>query len=194
MGQYRASDAINGPSLISWARVPLAALFPFVVDDAVLATIVLFAAGASDVVDGWLARSTGRATPMGAVIDPITDKIFVLTVVATLVMTHRLPIWSVLLLSTREVGEAPLVLWYATSRRLRRGRVREPMANWTGKAATAFQFATVALAIVGSRYTTSALMITAVLGVVAAFSYLRLALASHARGGNPESGRAARAP
>lgn len=173
---------MNGPSLISWARVPLAALFPFVVDDPLRATVVLFVAGASDVVDGWLARSTGRCTPMGAVIDPITDKLFVLTVVTTLVLTHRLPLWSVLLLSTREVGEAPLVLWYATSRRLRRGRVREPMANWTGKAATVFQFATVALAIVGSPWTMTLLTVTAMLGVLAAFSYLRVALASHARG------------
>jgi CDP-diacylglycerol--glycerol-3-phosphate 3-phosphatidyltransferase/cardiolipin synthase len=182
VGQYRAVDAVNPPSLISWARVPLAAAFPFAIEDPTRAVLVLLAAGASDVADGWVARSTGRVTPMGAVIDPITDKVFVFTVVATLVATHRLPLASVLLLGTREIGEAPLVLWYAASRRLRRGRVRAPMANWTGKGATVLQFATVMLAIVESRYTKPFLFATAAAGTLAAASYLRRALAARARG------------
>lgn len=181
MGQYRAADAVNVPSLISWARVPLAATFPFVVDQPQSALALLMAAGTSDVLDGWLARRTHHVTPMGAVIDPITDKLFVLTVVGTLIATNRLPLSSVLLLSTREIGEAPLVMWYAFSRRMRRARVETPMANWTGKAATTLQFATVALALVGSKLTKPLLYATAAAGVLAAGSYLARALDARAR-------------
>lgn len=176
MGRYHPADALNVPSLISWARVPLAAAFPFCVHHPGAALLVLLAAGASDVVDGWLARSTGQVTPMGSVIDPITDKIFVLTVVGTLVLTSKLPLVSVLFLSTRELGEAPLVLWYAISRRMRRARTRAPMANWPGKAATVLQFVTVTLAIVGSPLTATFLYGTAVAGTLAALSYWLRAL------------------
>jgi CDP-diacylglycerol--glycerol-3-phosphate 3-phosphatidyltransferase/cardiolipin synthase len=182
VGLYRARDAVSIPSLISWTRLPLALAFPQAIHDPTLAIAILALAGASDVLDGWAARRFGWVTPMGAVVDPVTDKLFVLTVVLTLVYTHKLPALSVLLLGTREIGEAPLVVWYAFSERLRRGRVRAPMANVTGKLATVLQFATVALAIVGSPETTLFLHAAAISGVIAAASYLVRTLSAYANG------------
>lgn len=183
MGRYRARDAINGPSIISWLRAPLAALFPFVVERPWLAVLVLFIAGASDVVDGWLARTTGQVTATGAVIDPITDKLFVLSVVVALVVTGKLPLYAVVLLSVRELGEAPLVLWYAASRKMRRARVEAPMANWPGKVATVLQFVTVTLAIVGAplQWTQRALLVTAFVGALAAIRYFVRSVHAHAQ-------------
>ncbi len=179
--QLRWADAVNPPSLISWTRVPLAATFPFVVDRPALALAVLFAAAASDVFDGWLARRTGSVTAAGSVIDPITDKIFVLTVVTSLVVTGRLTLGAVLWLSTREIGEAPLVAWALVSARIRHVRVETPMANVTGKIATVLQFTTVMLAIVGSSWTSALVRVTAVAGAAAAIHYAARAIAGHRR-------------
>jgi cardiolipin synthase len=175
MGFYRARDLLLPPSLVSFLRVPLAAAFPLVHDRPWLAFGVLAASGLSDVLDGWWARRFKQATAIGAVVDPITDKVFVLTVVATLVRAGDLSPAAVVLLSTREIGELPLVVWLSLSATARRRR-KDHKANLPGKAATALQFATVVAALFHARWTPVLIGITAVAGVVAAASYWRRAL------------------
>lgn len=171
MGLYRARDLLLVPSLVSLARVPLAVAFPFVHDRPWVALAVLVAAGLSDLLDGWWARRFDQATATGAVVDPITDKIFVLTVVFTLMAVDKLSIVSVLLLSTREIGELPLVVWLSLSRDARQKRKDHPKANLPGKIATALQFATVVAALFGSPSTPLLVGVTAAAGVVAAVVY-----------------------
>jgi phosphatidylglycerophosphate synthase len=81
MGAYRARDLLRVPSLLSLARLPLAAAFVLLVDRPPVLVLVLVAAGVTDVLDGWYARRFDQVTATGAVVDPITDKLFVLTVV-----------------------------------------------------------------------------------------------------------------
>lgn len=94
---------------MSLARVPLAIAFPFA-PSAPIAFAILVASGLTDVADGWYARRYGQVTATGAVVDPITDKLFVATVVITLLVRSKLAWWSLLLLGTRELGELPLVI------------------------------------------------------------------------------------
>jgi phosphatidylglycerophosphate synthase len=79
----------------------------------------------------------------------------------------------VILLATREVGEAPLVLWWALSRHRRRARAAHPEANAVGKLATVLQFATVTLALFRAPQTQALVVATACVGVLAAISYWR---------------------
>src|SRR5258708_583166 len=109
MGEYRARDLVGVPGLLSLARIPLAAAFPFVVDRPVAALSILFVSGVTDVLDGYWARTFNQASTTGAALDPITDKLFVTIIVVTLILTHRLAPLSIVLLSTREIGEIPLV-------------------------------------------------------------------------------------
>jgi hypothetical protein len=73
------------------------------------------------------------------------------------------------MLATRELGELPLVVWLASSRRARRARVTAT-ANVLGKAATALQLAAVTAALVGAR-TDVWVASASAMGVVAAVSY-----------------------
>ncbi|MFO0569696.1 MAG: CDP-alcohol phosphatidyltransferase family protein [Polyangiaceae bacterium] len=107
------------PSLLSLARVPLAVAFLFALERPLIEAGILAAAGLTDVLDGWVARRNQQVTATGAVVDPITDKLFVLTVVLALVVTERLPLWRSECSSTREIGEAPLVVWWTFSRACR---------------------------------------------------------------------------
>ena len=147
MWHYRVRDLVRVPGLLSLSRVPLAVAFPFVVGRPEIAFGVLVIAGLSDVLDGWYARRFGQVTATGSALDPITDKLFVLTVAVTLVVARLLSWVDVLLLSTRELGELPLVLWLALSAEARRVRVAHPEANAAGKMATAIQFASVSGAL-----------------------------------------------
>jgi cardiolipin synthase (CMP-forming) len=174
--RLRLRHLVLAPALLSWARVPLAVCFPLVVDRPVAALGVLLAAGLSDVLDGWVARRRGLTTATGAVLDPITDKLFVLTVAVTLVATGRLSIGSVLLLSTRELGELPLAVWYAWKRAGRSSASETPMANVGGKLATCLQFAAVAWALFRLPRLEWSIAATATAGVLAAIGYWSRAL------------------
>jgi cardiolipin synthase len=178
MGIYHGRDLVRVPGLLSLSRVPFACAFPFVVGRPWVAFGVLVGAGFTDVLDGWYARRFRQVTATGSVIDPITDKIFVMTVAVTLVVTGQLSVAAVVLLSTREIGELPLVFWLALSPSARRARVEHPSANVVGKAATALQF----LAVTAALFHAARLAIwvggTAIVGVAAAFTYWRRALRS----------------
>ena len=173
MGRYRARDLLAPPNLVSLTRVPLAAVFAASINEPVLALIVLALAGLSDVVDGFIARRWNMVTATGTVVDPVTDKLFVFVVVATLVLAGRLPFPEVLLLATRELGELPLVVWWAVSHRRRQARRDNPMANVPGKLVTVLQFATVAAALFSSPLTGPLLVATALAGALAAAVYAR---------------------
>jgi cardiolipin synthase len=176
MGVYRTRDLWRVPGLLSLARVPLAAAFPLVLPWPPAALGLLVAAGLSDILDGWYARRFRQVTPTGAAIDPVTDKVFVLTVAVTLVLSGRLSAVDVLLISTREIGELPLVLWIVTSRHARTLRAAHPSANAPGKLATIFQFATAAAALFRLQELGGLVVATAVVGVFAAATYWLRAL------------------
>ncbi len=173
---FRARDLWIAPAWFSWVRLPLAACFPLVIDRPAAALGVLVAAGISDVLDGWIARRYRLVTAAGTVLDPITDKLFVLTVAITLVMSGRLSTEMVLLLSTRELGEVPLVVWYTLSPRARSARTAAPSANVGGKLATSLQFGAVAWAIFRQPHLELWVAATAIAGGLAAIAYWRRAL------------------
>jgi cardiolipin synthase len=190
MGVYRARDVVRVPGLLSLSRLPLAAAFPFALDRPFVALALLCAAGFSDIADGWYARKFDQVTPTGVALDPMTDKLFVLTVAITLVRGGRLSAVDVLLVSTREIAELPLVLWIAASTRARSRRAAHPSANAPGKLATVFQFATATAALF--RFVELQWMIaaTALAGAFAATTYWSREL----RDGEDAAERTARTP
>ncbi len=66
------------PNIVSLSRLVLAAAFIAVSDNAVRVALIV-AAGVTDFLDGWLARRQHTSSSMGALIDPIADRAFVLT-------------------------------------------------------------------------------------------------------------------
>jgi cardiolipin synthase (CMP-forming) len=167
-------DVYRVPCLLSLARAPLAVAFPLVHHRA-WAFAILLVAGATDVLDGWYARRFGQVSAAGAVLDPITDKLFVGSVALTLIGEGRLDLVTVALLATREIGEAPLVAWLAWSHRTRRARTENPTANVPGKIATTLQFACVTCALFDARHVVvlASAIATACAGALAAALYWR---------------------
>lgn len=178
--QDRLRPLLSAPGLLSLSRIPLAACFALLVEVPAAAFAVLLIAGITDVLDGWLARRLGIVSPTGAVLDPITDKLFVLTVVVTLVVTDKLSVVDVLWLSTRELGELPLVVWFVLNRRARAARADHPSANLPGKLATLLQFVAIGWALFHGPHLGLWIGLVASAGVVAAVSYWRRALRAHA--------------
>lgn len=170
---YRWRDLLLAPSLLSLARIPLAVCFVLAIRTPALALGVLVLAAISDVLDGYVARRYRLVSATGAALDGVTDKLFVLGVAVALVLVGHLPVVYALLLSTREIAEAPLVVWFVANRTARERRVARPMANALGKLATVLQFAAVGSALFRLPGVPIWAGIAACTGAAAAFSYYR---------------------
>ena len=72
------------------------------------ALIVLMAAGATDMLDGLIARSTGQNTELGAWLDPMADKLLLVTMFIVLTLpgigANQLPLWFTILVISRDVA------------------------------------------------------------------------------------------
>jgi cardiolipin synthase len=67
-------------------------------------TLVLFAvAAASDVVDGYLAKTFGWTSELGKVLDPLADKLLLVSVFITLAAVGLVPVWLAALAVLRDV-------------------------------------------------------------------------------------------
>jgi len=163
-------DVASLAGLLSLLRIPLAVVFPFAVHEPFAAVSILAAAGLSDVLDGWWARTTGRATSTGAVLDGIMDKLFVMTATLTLIVVGKLPLPAALLVGVRDIAELPLVLWFILAPGARRAAPQK--ANVFGKIVTVLQFATLTAAIFGYRHVLALSLVTAIGGAFAASVYL----------------------
>lgn len=87
------------------------------------AFFLLVVAGVTDMLDGYLARWLGQETKLGVLLDPIADKILLLSCFSALAWSQPpglvVPIWFVWLLLVREaciVLGSVFVLWYADHR------------------------------------------------------------------------------
>lgn len=155
-------------NLISLLRIPLAVAF-VVADRAELRVAVLVAAAASDYADGWVARRFRQGSRAGEIIDPLTDKAFVVTALATLVHTGALAVTEVLILIARDVVT---LLGFAVGLMLHlRIRYR---SRFSGKVVTTLQLATVITAIVFPAATRPVVLITGAAGAWAIADYVVL--------------------
>ncbi|MCE9576149.1 MAG: CDP-diacylglycerol--glycerol-3-phosphate 3-phosphatidyltransferase [Deltaproteobacteria bacterium] len=97
------------PNLITLARI---ALIPAVLaftarggPGMAIAACSLFLLGAAtDWLDGWLARRMGLVTVLGKFLDPLADKLIVLSTLVILVGAGRAPAWLTVLLMSRELA------------------------------------------------------------------------------------------
>jgi CDP-diacylglycerol--glycerol-3-phosphate 3-phosphatidyltransferase len=58
---------------------------------------------ATDQIDGWLARRQGRTTPLGSLLDPVADKVLVLSTLIVLIDEGIFPGWMVAAIVAREL-------------------------------------------------------------------------------------------
>ena len=137
----------NLPNLFTLARLVLA---PFIAYDILhgrygRAIILLFAAGFTDVIDGFLARRFQSSTRVGAYFDPIADKILLSVIYVSLGVAGAMPWWMVAVVFGRDV----LILAMAGYGLLFTSMRKFPPSVW-GKISTFFQIAA-ALVVMGAR-------------------------------------------
>lgn len=126
------------PNALTMARILFTPLFVvFFLDGSHNAALFMFfLAGATDALDGFLARVLNQRSPLGAVLDPLADKILLDTAYVCLAHAGWIPIWMAVAVVSRDVlilgGVALLTFWGQDMR----ARIKPSLAS---KATTAFQ-------------------------------------------------------
>lgn len=64
---------------------------------------IFVAAGVSDAIDGYIAKNFNQRSRLGALLDPLADKVLLMSMFVTLGWTGRLPDWLVILVVFRDV-------------------------------------------------------------------------------------------
>lgn len=93
------------PNLITLGRVILVPLvfWLLVTGQTQAAFFAFIVAGVSDAVDGWLAKSFGWSTELGAYLDPLADKLLIVSIFLALGVGGELPLWLVIAVVSRDI-------------------------------------------------------------------------------------------
>jgi len=98
---------MNLPNALTFFRI---FLIPFYVlvsyqrsfPGSVLAASIFLLASLTDILDGYLARARSEVTSLGKFLDPIADKLLILSALILLVENQRVPAWLAIMIIGRE--------------------------------------------------------------------------------------------
>jgi len=94
------SNLLTLPNILSLLRLPLA--LAFFQGNIPLRIAAIIIAGLTDLLDGFLARRFGQSSRLGTILDPLTDKLFVLTALVVFVFENRLSMPEALTMLSRD--------------------------------------------------------------------------------------------
>jgi cardiolipin synthase len=163
----------NVITLLRLACIPLFLWMLFGKHWQTAAAVLLAALGATDWVDGFVARRYGQVSTFGKVLDPTADRLLVGTAVISVMVYGAVPLWFGIATIAREVVVSIMVLLLASL-----GAARIDVL-WVGKAGTfglMFAYPTFLLAYGGAPWQAPFTVIAWVTGIVG------LALAWYAAG------------
>lgn len=107
MVEYRVSGPgpLNIPNLITLGRVILVPVvfWLLVSGQTQLAFLAFVTAGVSDAIDGFIAKRFGLSTELGAYLDPLADKLLLVSMYVALGFMSALPSWLVIAVVSRDI-------------------------------------------------------------------------------------------
>jgi CDP-diacylglycerol---glycerol-3-phosphate 3-phosphatidyltransferase len=100
-------ELLNAPNLMTLGRIALVPLFLYLLyyenrRNSFLAALLYAVCALSDWFDGWLARVSDKVTTLGKFLDPLADKVIVLSALVMLVRLGRVQVWVVVVIVARE--------------------------------------------------------------------------------------------
>lgn len=110
---------------------------------ATAALLVFCVASLTDLLDGYIARSRGSQTRLGAFLDPVADKLLLTSAFVTLTWLKVIPFWIAVVVVSRDLVLSVGVVLIHLS-----GGTVHPSPSWLGKISTVFQMVTVLAAMI----------------------------------------------
>ena len=118
-----------------------------------ISLLLFFSAVFSDFLDGYLARRWNLVSRLGSILDPIVDKVFVVTTVFYFFMTNAVPLWFLVLILFRDLSQALgfIFLWMKKLQ-------YKVEAQWSGKLSTGAHFLLILILILKSPIQSTVLL------------------------------------
>jgi CDP-diacylglycerol--glycerol-3-phosphate 3-phosphatidyltransferase len=94
---------VNLPTIITFSRILI--ILPFILvapSHPFLGCLLFSIAAITDFLDGYLARKTGQVTKFGMLLDPIADKLLVISALIIFVDMETIPAWIAIVIIVRE--------------------------------------------------------------------------------------------
>jgi CDP-diacylglycerol--glycerol-3-phosphate 3-phosphatidyltransferase len=145
-------ESLNLPNFITLTRILLIPVFVVLFatptpDRSLSAALVFAIAAITDLLDGYLARRNGQVTTLGKLLDPIADKLLVLSALILLVNIDRVSALVAILIIAREVAVTGI-------RAIAAGEGMVISAETTGKYKMALQVVAIVLLILEGTFLT----------------------------------------
>jgi cardiolipin synthase len=163
------------PNLVGYVRLaalPVFLALAYGTEDgtSVASAMVFWAIAAGDYLDGILARLTGQYSRLGALLDPLVDRLTILSGAVVCWSFELLPRWALVLLALRELTMLFLA-WYG----LRHGVDIE--VNWPGRISVFPIMGGIFLALLAPGWVATALLVWGLaMAIVATVLYARAGL------------------
>jgi len=156
--------------------------------------VVFFIAAISDGLDGYIAKRFNWTSELGKILDPLADKLLLVTVFITLAMIGKVAPWLVTLVVARDI----IIAVGATLYRRMAGSLENTGPTWISKVNTVMQISYVLAAILASSVSWPGATTISMLGYITAgttiisgvdyvITYSRRAAALHRQVTSPES-------
>lgn len=102
--ESRADILINLPNSLTVLRILLVPVFVgfLLYEYFDYALVTLLVAAVTDGLDGAIARITDQRTRLGEYLDPLADKLLLMSAIVTLSVLHFIPLWAVILVVSRD--------------------------------------------------------------------------------------------
>ncbi len=163
-------DLANAAGLLTLLRAPLALLAIAWAHDARVLLWLYLVGALSDIVDGPIARHTGRVSQTGAYADAVLDKLFNAIFTLILVFSGRVPALWIAAWFCRDFVQIGLILAFRRDAFAHEGFDRD--ANLAGKATTVLLGVTIVVVLLGLHDLAARLTVgVALLGLASAAGY-----------------------
>jgi cardiolipin synthase (CMP-forming) len=149
MNSGRSNAVVNIPNALTLARLLMTPLFVILLlrEHLTMALVVFSLAGISDGLDGLIARWFDQKTVLGAYLDPVADKVLLVSSFVCLAIQGILPEWLTVLVLSRDVLIVIGIAIFSLTEKPY--RIRPSMVS---KFTTVFQFIVVVVSLLASSF------------------------------------------
>ena len=149
-------------TMLRVAMIPVFLVLAYT-DHRIIATVVFILASLSDLLDGYVARHYNQVSNFGKFMDPLADKILVLSAMCFLVEKGQMPGWVVAIILFREFAVSGLRLVAAEKQRV-------IAAAWSGKVKTTCTMVGLCFMLVFTQYPWLNMLVSAVILITTVYS------------------------
>ncbi|NDI34783.1 CDP-alcohol phosphatidyltransferase family protein [Chengkuizengella sediminis] len=159
---------MNLPNLITLFRFTLIPVYLilFFSDKMMIAFIVVVAAILSDILDGYIARKREMITEVGIMLDPLADKLMMITVFISLLYEQLIPWQAAIAIFLRDIGMVIGGFFYHFQ-----GKKTVP-ANVMGKLTTILYYSAIFFIILNLKFSVSFLWIVIIFSFITSIIYI----------------------